>query len=235
VVRTELNSSSHVPRSIDLRTPMDTLIPTQGDRGSTAWYLRIAIYAVLAVALVCVGYSLLTLFVLPQFNREPDAVQALQKGLLVREKARVWILDFNPSQGWPFTEQDYADLPRRELGTPDEMNEVFDAFQLDFRSGRKPHNHPATLSRGIVRIEVSPHEWFYVFFSVMRDSQGDFMELNALPRCSTNPNSGRRYEGKSLGKAFRNPTIEAGQFRSVPWRVRDLITKSEPTPRGTRG
>jgi hypothetical protein len=60
--------------------------------------------------------------------------------------------------------------------------------------GRTSHDHPSTLHQGIIYVRFADTEWYYLYYTLLAEDSEEYVELEALPQCTTNPNGGRIYE-----------------------------------------
>jgi len=166
-------------------------------QGSLKNQAKTAIRIASSVAAVFVLYYTWKLFLGPMLDQTPTVVDSLRQNAF-SGSATIYVLQFSASQGWPFSENEYAALPRKKVLTPAASEDLLDALAGSGLTARRYHNHPRTLRDGLLRIEFSAAEWYYVFFSVLREGNNVYATLKALPRCTSNPNGGQAYESQTF-------------------------------------
>jgi hypothetical protein len=113
-------------------------------------------------------------------------------------------LQFQIGQGWPFTKAEYDALPSKPLGGPEQTRELLEGLRQIHRTPLiTSHNHPHALRTGILKVQRSPTEWFYLFVNIEKEPAGEFATILSLPLRATNPNSGTEYESDSFQTTLR--------------------------------
>ncbi len=185
--------------------------PAQGNTRRNLW-----VAAGLAVVLIGVGGVLLQMFYFG-IQPGPSFVDQLQSGkILPQDVSRVDILK-NAGTTWPFTEQDYAALPRVTVSKQSEVDALVSALAAS-AAGRQFHNHPGKLHGGILRVDVHSGEHYYIFYAVYGDAGGVFTDIKANSANSTNPNGAETFENVGIVSWIRSndPWYPASAASPVP-------------------
>ena len=146
--------------------------------------------AVLAVLLVVAYCAYLTFFagVCPG----PSLVEELQAGSITSaEIASIEILRFDVRKGWPFSEEDYNRMARKQItsrNTIAEFVRILKQYTTDVSSPR--NKHPSTLYDGIVRVELVDGGHYYIYYQVMHCDGKYYTRIRPSSKGSTNPNAG---------------------------------------------
>jgi hypothetical protein len=112
-------------------------------------------------------------------------------------------LQHDPGNGWPFTEDDYARLPRTALTKRSALDQLATILQKHTRAGHLFKNHPATIYSGILKVDCGDKGHFYVYYSLMyRDEY--YVALTANSANETNPNCAKEYYSKALVDFLQN-------------------------------
>jgi hypothetical protein len=113
-------------------------------------------------------------------------------------------LQFGANIGWPFTKAEYDALPSRPLAGPEQVRELLDGLRQIHRTPFiTSHNHPHDLRTGILKVQRSPSEWFYLYVSIKQEPAGEFATILSLPPGATDPNTGTWYESDSFQTTLR--------------------------------
>jgi hypothetical protein len=114
-----------------------------------------------------------------------------------RTPAKVEIIHLREGH-WPFTKADYDRLERVQISSGDAQKALLESILGDSKPGRTHRNHPATIHRGLLRVEYSQNEWYYVYYSISYDAKESFVGLRALTGNTYDPNYCSSYESLHL-------------------------------------
>jgi hypothetical protein len=122
-------------------------------------------YVIAVVAAMFAGTLACTLFV-SRLTAGHSIIDKLQSDKLASSDiSRIEILQY-PMSGWSFSERDYDKFERVRITDSSAADELISLLRKDSIPGIQHHNHPELVRSGLLRMDVSGGEHYYVFYQV---------------------------------------------------------------------
>mgnify|MGYP001060557968 CR=1 FL=1 len=167
--------------------------------------LRTSILILVAGVAVC-GAAVTTVLVYHSMTIRPNAPSAVELARAGKLTAAciqsIDFLEFDPGDGWPFTERQYSDLRSRRTSSPAAIAELHTILASHAVEGVLHKSHPVTLNYGIVRLNCADGAKYYLYYIYLfRDEY--YVSITANSRDELNPNRAKAYHSRKLAAFLR--------------------------------
>jgi len=101
----------------------------------------------------------------------------------------------------PFDEKEYIELHRRNtIFDKHEIKTFLHLLKAYSIKGRIHMNHPGSVYKSYMKINLSNNEFYYLYINILKDSSSVVYEIDANSKNSTNPNGASIYHNKKIKK-----------------------------------
>jgi hypothetical protein len=157
---------------------------------------KLIVCAMLAIPALAVAIYIWQLFIAPSMTNQPTIVEALKTGTINGARVDISFSRFEPVNAWTFSDSDYTTI--RRIKSPQKRAAIMSALKNKSLESPRYHNHPETIRSGVLKLELSDTEWYYVFYKLQVCGPERYADIDALRRCSSNPNSAKNYDNEAL-------------------------------------